>query len=154
MAQRHSAAWFSWRPRILSVLRPQEVISRSGSKCNFPNGPCCMVTLCFIYHKVLNLSAIQELGLWGPCGNRVGLTVLTEKGILVAPFLATFESSNALRRRRKRRKGRGGGGTCGHNASEESFCHCLRPPVLEAPGGQALWPQVHCSAPAVPAPGT
>lgn len=52
-----------------------------------------MVALHLAGNELLSLSAIQELGLRTLCWNGVGLKVLTEKGILVAPFLATFESS-------------------------------------------------------------
>ena len=47
--------------------------------------------------------------------------------IPVAPFPATFESSDNFKRRRKGTKEGEGGGPYDHNTSEGSFCPCLRP---------------------------
>lgn len=83
-----------------------------------------MVTLHLAGNELLSLSAIQELGLQTLCWNGVGLKVLTEKGILVAPFLATFESSKIFGRQKKKKglgRSRQRGVTCYHTHLRGGF---------------------------------
>lgn len=101
------------------------------AKWNCPNTLCCMVALYLVCDKLLNLYAIQDLGLCTPCWNEGGLIVLIEKGILVTPFWILLKVPMLLdhkRREEEKWEKKGSkGGICDHNTSEGSFCPCLRP---------------------------
>lgn len=122
------------------------------AKWNCPNTLCCTVALHLVCNKLLNLSAIQGSGLWSPCWNGGRLIVLIEKGILVAPLLDTFESFKPSGPQKKRRGGmrekrQYGGAFVITTQLRDRFVPVWGHTGLKAPGGKALCPHAHCSAP-------
>lgn len=92
------------------------------AKWNCPNTLCCMVVLHLVC-KLLNFSAIQELGLCRPCWNEGGLILLIEKGIILkVPMLLNHKRRKEEEWERKGNKG----GICQPNTSEGLFCPWLR----------------------------